>query len=41
MEAKISLEPFERILSGYQKIEELAVNITDCSKLAKNMPIMV
>ena len=35
MEAKISLEPFERILSGYQKIEELAVNITDCSKLAK------
>lgn len=29
MEAKISLEPFERILSGYQKIEELAVNITD------------
>lgn len=33
--SKISLEPFERILSGYQKIEELAVNITDCSKLAK------
>ncbi|MGX7174081.1 hypothetical protein [Enterococcus ratti] len=35
METKISLEPFERILSGYQKIEELAVNITDCSKLAQ------
>lgn len=35
MEAKINLEPFERILSGYQKVEELAVNITDCSKLAQ------
>ena len=35
MEAKISLEPFERILSGYQKIEELAVNVADCSKLAQ------
>ncbi|MEQ6205801.1 hypothetical protein [Enterococcus mundtii] len=35
MEAKINLEPFERILSGYQKVEELAVNIADCSKLAQ------
>ncbi|HBA0836938.1 TPA: hypothetical protein J8X99_002024, partial [Enterococcus faecium] len=35
MEAKITLEPFERILSGYRKVEELAVNVTDCSKLAQ------
>ena len=35
MEAKITLEPFERILSGYRKVEELAVNVTDGSKLAK------
>lgn len=27
---------FERILSGYRKVEELAVNVTDCSKLAQN-----
>ena len=34
--SKITLEPFERILSGYRKVEELAVNVTDCSKLAQN-----
>lgn len=35
MEAKIILEPFQRILSGYQKVEELSVNISDCSQLAQ------
>ncbi|ASZ07868.1 MULTISPECIES: hypothetical protein [Enterococcus] len=34
MEAKIILEPFDRILSGYEKVEELAVNIADCSSIA-------
>ena len=32
--SKITLEPFERILSGYRKVEELAVNVTDCSKIS-------
>ncbi|KAF1300179.1 MULTISPECIES: hypothetical protein [Enterococcus] len=35
MSEKIVLEPFDRILSGYDKLAETAVSIADCSKLCE------
>lgn len=35
MSERITLEPFDRILSGYEKLAETAVSIGDCSKLCK------
>lgn len=33
MEDKILLQPFDRILSGYDRLSEVAVSIEDCGKL--------
>lgn len=35
MEEKIILEPFNRILSGYKKLDEVAVSVADCSALCR------
>lgn len=35
MEEKIILQPFYRILSGYEKMAEVAVSIRDCSALCR------
>ncbi|MFV0559183.1 MAG: hypothetical protein ACK5NA_00495 [Enterococcus sp.] len=35
MEEQIILRPFDRILSGFQKLNELAIDISDCSYLEK------
>ena len=34
MEQAIMLEPFDRILSGYEKLTEVSVTVSDCSYLA-------
>ncbi|KAF1302855.1 hypothetical protein IV487_00720 [Enterococcus saccharolyticus] len=35
MEEKIVLQPFDRILSGYEKLTEVAVSVADCSQLCQ------
>ncbi|WP_291292954.1 hypothetical protein [Enterococcus sp.] len=35
MEEKIVLEPFDRILSGYDKLAEVSVSVSDCSALCR------
>ena len=35
MEEKIVLEPFNRILSGFEKLAEVSVSISDCSALCR------
>lgn len=35
MEEKIVLEPFNRILSGYEKLAEVSVSVADCSALCR------
>lgn len=36
MEQTIVLEPFSRVLSGYDKLEEVAVSVADCSRLCRD-----
>ena len=35
MTERIVLQPFDRILSGYEKQTEMAVSVTDCSRLCR------
>lgn len=35
LEEKIVLEPFDRILSGYDKLAEVSVSVSDCSALCR------
>lgn len=35
MEQAVILEPFDRILSGYEKLTEVSVTISDCSYLCE------
>ena len=35
MAETVKLERFDRILSGYEKLTEIAVSISDCSRLSQ------
>ncbi|HIY58251.1 MAG TPA: hypothetical protein H9829_08695 [Candidatus Tetragenococcus pullicola] len=36
MEEKIVLQPFDRILSGFEKLSEVSISISDCSEICRN-----
>ncbi len=35
MEEKVNLQPFDRILSGFEKLSEVSLSISDCSELCR------